>query len=132
MYVTLLVVYLAGSVQQAAAAMNANVAASPLLAFAWMPWRDDNGVWQKPAEPTPDFAKMTLMDLPPPELYLQAALASPYPVPQVCTHIFGGVIHHRIIPLRYIGGLLNSALAMYATGTMSVTTYQVVLVSACI
>lgn len=57
--------------------------ASPLLAYPWMPWKNEEGVWQKPADPNVDFSKMTLSDLPAPDLYLQVVLTSPYPVPQV-------------------------------------------------
>lgn len=61
----------AAGVQQAAALRKAEAAASPLLAYTWMPWKNENGVWQKASDPNPDFSKMTLADLPPPELYLQ-------------------------------------------------------------
>jgi len=77
------VVWYAGTVQDAAALRKADVAASPLLAYPWMPWKDDQGVWQKAADPHVDFSKMTLQDLPAPDLYLQVVLTSPYPVPQV-------------------------------------------------
>lgn len=60
-----------GAVQQAAALRKAEAVASPLLAYTWMPWKNENGVWQKPSEANPDFSKMTLADLPPPDLYLQ-------------------------------------------------------------
>lgn len=60
-----------GAVQQAAALRKADTVASPLLAYTWMPWKNENGVWQKPSEANPDFSKMTLADLPPPDLYLQ-------------------------------------------------------------
>jgi hypothetical protein len=70
-------------VQQAAALRTAELKASPLLLYPWMPWRNENGVWVAAAEPNPDFSKMTLSDLPAPELYLPVALTSPYPVPQV-------------------------------------------------
>lgn len=72
-----------GAVQQAAALRKADSIASPLLAYPWMPWKNENGVWQKPSDPNPDFSHMTLSDLPAPELYLQVALTSPYSVPQI-------------------------------------------------
>jgi hypothetical protein len=55
---------------------KAEAVASPLLAYPWMPWKNENGVWQKASDPNPDFSKMTLQDLPAPELYLQVSASS--------------------------------------------------------
>lgn len=57
--------------QHAAALRKAEALASPLLAYPWLPWKDEAGNWQKASVASPDFSSMTLADLPPPELYLQ-------------------------------------------------------------
>lgn len=65
----------AGVVQHAAALRKAEALASPLLAYPWLPWKDENGAWQKASVSNPDFSQMTLSDLPSPELYLQVGAA---------------------------------------------------------
>jgi hypothetical protein len=88
--------------QQAAAVRKAEAIASPLLAYPWMPWKNENGVWQKASDPNPDFTKMTLQDLPAPELYLQ--VSSPcIGFFLSCQHMFIMVLSAAHLPSRPCG-----------------------------
>lgn len=77
----------AGCVQYASAARNMQQGAASATAARslppWMPTRDAAGVWHPAANVTVDFSKLTLADLPSPEVFLQAALLSPFAPPQL-------------------------------------------------
>lgn len=70
-----------GACHQASAARQLNAAASPTSAYKWLPHKNEDNVWQPAQTEGVDYTKLTLQDLPPPEVFVQMAMQSPYPMP---------------------------------------------------
>lgn len=73
-----------GVLNQAAAVRQLSEAATePADLKQLLPHKDANGVWQPANTTGVDFDTLTLENLPAPEVFLEIAMTSPYPMPQI-------------------------------------------------
>lgn len=74
----------AGAVHQAAAVRQLSSAAQIPADFKqFLPYKDENGVWQPANLTTVDYNTLTLADLPTIDNFLEIAMTSPYPMPNI-------------------------------------------------